>query len=383
MQKYPVGLLFSLTGPYEVVGRSMLNGAALAVEEVNEASRSGIQLIPVTADPGGELQRYALLCNELLDAGIRHVIGCYTSSSRKELIPVIEKRDTLLWYPSHYEGFESSCNVIYTGAAPNQHIIPLIDYALEQRSRRIFCIGSNYIWAWENNRILREILLARGGSILAERYLRIDEHDFGQTIAAILASKPDFVFNTLIGSSAYRFFGEFRAACAARGIDQARAMPVLSCSLSEPELVEIEPEARDGHISSNVYFSSIGSPENAHFVAAYNRRFPEGPVVSADAEASYVAIRLLALALAEAGTDDIKPVASAAGRQALQAPQGKVRLDPDTMHAFLTPRIGRSRADGGFDILHEADGPVAPDPYLIRSTARLEPVAAPRFRIVS
>ena len=360
----------------------MLNGALLALEEV-EAASPDLQLTPLIADPGGDLQQYALLCHELLDTGIRHVVGCYTSSSRKELIPIVEKRDALLWYPSHYEGFESSCNVIYTGAAPNQHIIPLVEYALEQRDRRVFCVGSNYIWAWENNRILREVLLARGGSIVAERYVRIGEDDFSQTIAAILAAKPDFVFNTLIGGSAYRFFGEFRSACSARGIDQARAMPVLSCSLSEPELIEITPAARDGHISSNVYFSSIDSPENARFVAAYDRRFPEGPLVSADAEASYVAVRLMARALAEAGTDDIKAVASAAGRQVLQAPQGAVRLDAQTMHAYLTPRIGRSRADGGFDILQAAAAPVAPDPYLVRSTARLEPAASPRLRIVS
>ena len=383
MRDYPIGLLFSSTGPYDVVGRSMLNGAVLAVEEVNRATQHGLHLTARTADPGGELQLYPLLCNQFLDAGIRHVVGCYTSSSRKELIPVVEKRDALLWYPSHYEGFESSSNVVYTGAAPNQHIIPLIDYALDQRSRRVFCVGSNYIWAWENNRILREVLLARGGLIVAERYVRIGEDDLAQTIDAILAARPDCVFNTLIGSSAYRFFGEFRAACAARGIDQARAMPVLSCSLSEPELIEIAPEARDGHISSNVYFSSVESPENRRFVAAYDRRFPEGPAVSADAEASYVAIRLMALALAEAGTDDIGAVASAAGRQTLQAPQGLVQIDAQTMHAFLTPRIGRSRADGGFDILRAAAAPVAPDPYLVRSSARLEPVASPRLRIVS
>src|ERR1700712_2183852 len=135
----------------------MLNGAILAIEEVNAAAGSGLQLKPVIADPGGELSHYPLLCRDMLDNGIRHVVGCYTSSSRKELIPLIEKRDALLWYPSHYEGFESSSNVIYTGAVPNQHIVPLIDYMLQQPHRkRVFCVGSNYIWAWENNRVLRE-----------------------------------------------------------------------------------------------------------------------------------------------------------------------------------------------------------------------------------
>jgi len=383
VRTYLMGLLSSCTGPYNVAGRSMLNGAILATEEVNATPGPGVRLQPILADPGGDLISYSRFCNELLDAGARHVVGCYTSSSRKELIPVFEKRDALLWYPSHYEGFESSSNVVYTGAVPNQHIVPLIDYVLRQSSRRrIFCIGSNYIWAWENNRVLREIMLARGGSVLGERYFAIGDHDFGQAIEAILKTRPDFVFNTLIGSSSYRFLEAFREACATRGIDQAEAMPVLGCTLSEPELDEVTPGARDGHISSSVYFSSIGSEENRRFVAAYSRRFPEGPVASADAEASYIAVRLLALALAEAGTDDIKPVIAAAGQQTLQAPQGEVRIDAATMHAFLTPRIGRSRLDGGFDILHEARTSAQPDPYLVRNTPRLEQATVPKLRIV-
>lgn len=361
----------------------MLNGALLALEEVNADPASGILLQPQIADPSGKLAQYSLFCNELIQSGARHIVGCYTSSSRKELIPIVEKRDALLWYPSHYEGFESSSNVIYTGAVPNQHIVPLIDYVLLKRNRRVFCVGSNYIWAWENNRVLREVLLPHGGSILAERYFPVGEHDFSQVIEVILAARPNFIFNTLIGSSAYQFFSQFRSACQSRGIDQAQVMPLLSCSLSEPELVEIASEARDGHISSSVYFSSIESAENRCFTEAYCRRFPNGPAVSADAEASYIAVHLLALALAAAGTDDINAVAEAASRQVLRAPQGEVRIDGRTMHAYLTPRLGRSRADGSFDILREAAAPVQPDPYLIRHTASLEAVSPARLRIVS
>ncbi len=382
MLSVPIGLLFSTTGPYGVVGTAMLNGALVAAEEVNRAG-SELRLHIMHADPGGDLARYEPLCRELLDRDVRHIVGCYTSSSRKELIPLVEKRDALLWYPSHYEGFESAPNVIYTGAAPNQHIIPLIGHILQQRGRRVFCIGSNYIWAWENNRILREVLVPRGGTIVGERYLPVGDVDLAQVIEAILEAAPDFVFSTLIGTSAYRFFSMFRAACAGREIDQANVIPILSCSLSEPELVEIDAVARDGHISSSVYFSSIASEENHRFVRGYADKVAGDAVASADAEASYVAVRLLALALAEAGTDDIGPVARKALRQTLQAPQGTVRLDPQTMHAWLTPRIGRSSADGHFDILYEAAFPVQPDPYLVRSMPKLEPAAAPRLRLVS
>jgi len=117
-------------------------------------SRGDIVLEPVVVNPSGDLARYRSLSLELLGSGIRHVVGCYTSSSRKEVIPCFEKFDGLLWYPSHYEGFESSDNVIYTGAAPNQHVLPLVDYLASRVGSRAFCVGSNYIWAWENNRNL-------------------------------------------------------------------------------------------------------------------------------------------------------------------------------------------------------------------------------------
>lgn len=377
-----VGVMFSATGSYSVVARSMLNGALLAFREIAE-SGGAVTLEPVVVNPSGDLARYRALSLELLGAGIRHVVGCYTSSSRKEVIPCFEKFDGLLWYPSHYEGFESSDNVIYTGAAPNQHVLPLVEYLASRVGTRAFCVGSNYIWAWENNRIFREALSAHGGNVIAERYLSIGDTEFDQVISAILDQRPDFVFNNLIGTSTYAFFRAFRAACRARGLDQANDIPVASCTLSEPELAEIGADAVDGHLTSSVYFSSLGSPANAAFIAAYAKAFPDGPVSSADAEASYIAVKLLAAALEQAGTDDARTVRSAVANRRLLAPQGEVRIDPQTYHAWLTPRIGRSAANGQFDVLLEAPGPIAPDPYLVQSSPRFaSAMRSPVLRVV-
>lgn len=376
-----IGVMFSSTGSYAVVARSMLNGALLAFREIAEAG-DDITLEPVVVNPSGDLQRYRALALELLGSGIRHVVGCYTSSSRKEVIPCFEKFDSLLWYPSHYEGFESSDNVIYTGAAPNQHVLPLIDYLASRVGTRAFCIGSNYIWAWENNRIFREALTARGGTVIAERYLPVGDTEVDQVVAAIIDQRPDFVFNNLIGTSGYAFLRAFRATCAARGIDQARRIPVASCTLSEPELAELAG-AVDGHIASSVYFASLKSAENAAFTAAYQRHFPNGPVSSADAEASYIAVKLLAGALRHAGTDDVRAVRAAVANRRLLAPQGEVRIDPQTYHAWLTPRIGRSTTDGQFELLLEARHPVAPDPYLVQSSPRYAvAMRPPALRVV-
>ncbi len=378
-----VGVMFSSTGPYDVVARSMLSGVRLAIAEVNAATDLPVILAPVVLDPGGALDAYRAGADALLRAGVRHVVGCYTSSSRKEVIPYFEKYDALLWYPSHYEGFETSSNVVYTGAVPNQHLIPLIDHLLRHHGRHAFCVGSNYIWAWESNRLVRENLLRQGGSVLAERYCAVGETDFEQIIAAILKVMPSFVFTTLIGTSAYSFLRSFRRACRARGIDQARTIPVASCSLSEPELEAIGAEAVDGHLSSSVYFSTIPTAANTRFVAAYEAAYPDGPAACADAEASFVAVWLLARALADAGTDDVDAVRAAAVRQQIAAPQGRVWIDPETLHAFLTPRIGRSNAACRFDILNEAAEPVRPDPYLVWNSQRFTAPDAAQLRLVS
>jgi branched-chain amino acid transport system substrate-binding protein len=381
--RHRLGLLFSITGPYATIGQAMLNGALLAVDEVNGGGFP-FALEPSIADPGGALSAYARLAKSMLiDERLVHVIGCYTSSSRKEVLPYFEKYDGLLWYPSHYEGFESSENVVYTGASPNQHIVPLADFLLKRHGNQAYFVGSNYIWAWENNKIMREAVLAAGGSVLAERYVPVGDTDHDAIVRQILDHRPDFIFNTLIGDSAYAFFRALRRAAKRAGIDQPRDMPVASCSLSEPELAEIGPEACDGHISSSVYFESIATEANASFARAYRRRFPGQRATSADAEASYNAVHLLARALAAAGSDDMPAVRSVLSQVEFDAPQGPVRIDSDNRHSHLTPRIGVSNGEGGFDIIFAASQPIKPDPYLIWDDVHHERPARPsHLRVV-
>jgi ABC-type branched-subunit amino acid transport system substrate-binding protein len=361
-----IGLLFSTTGPYEAIGRSMQRGACLAIDEIASDPRFDFRIEAIPIDPGGRVEEYAHGAQHLLARErVTHVIGCYTSSSRKEVLPCFEKYDGVLWYPSHYEGFETSDNVIYTGASPNQHIVPLASYLLRKHGKNAFCVGSNYVWAWENNRILREAVHAKGGRILAERYFRVGEVDFSSVIGQIIDLRPSFIFNTLIGISSYAFFRELHRAAYARGIDQPRILPVASCSLSEPELLEIGPEACSGHISSSVYFESIDSERNKSFVRCYRKKFLDAGPTSADAEAPYIAVHLLARAIRHAGSPDMGPILAALPFVAMEAPQGKVRIDPENRHSYLTPRIGISNADGHFDIIYEAPQPVRPDPYLV------------------
>jgi ABC-type branched-subunit amino acid transport system substrate-binding protein len=380
-----IGLLFSASGPYSTIGRAMLNGAMLAIDEINADPGFALALQPVSVDPGGRNVEYAATARRFLTSEhLTHVVGCYTSSSRKEVLPFFEKYDGLLWYPSHYEGFESSENIVYTGAAPNQHILPLVEYLLHTYGNRAWCIGSNYIWAWENNKILREAVQGANGVVLAERYFAIGEVDFDAVVQQIISARPSFVFNTLIGTSAYAFFRAFRTIAEAQGIDQRQAMPVASCSLAEPELLEIGPEACAGHISSSVYFETVRGQRNAAFVAAYRRSFPDAGPTSADAESSYLAVHLLARAVRRAHSDKLAAVREVLAHVSMEAPQGEVHIDRDNRHCYLTPRIGISNAAGGFDIIYEAPHPVKPDPYLVWHVSKVQPARrqAPNLRLV-
>ncbi|HTW25802.1 MAG TPA: transporter substrate-binding domain-containing protein [Acetobacteraceae bacterium] len=383
----PVGIVVSTTGSYAPVGRDMHDGALLAIRQINADDANPFRLEPVAADPGGQLETYRTVCEEMLrDRGIRHIIGCYTSSSRKEIIPVIEKYDGLLWYPSHYEGFESCDSVIYGGAAPNQHLVPLAGWMLPRYGTNVYCIGSNYIWPWENNRIMRQLAEAAGGRILRERYLPVGSTEVGEIVREIAAMRPDFVFNTLIGESSYAFYRAYHALREQDPEFASDRRPVTSCSLSEPELLAIGGEAAAGHLTSSVYFQSIGRSENAAFVTAFRAAFGAERVTSADAEAGWIVATLLARAIREAGSSAVAEVKRAVYECRLEAPQGPVRVDAENNHAWLTPRIGRSDAAGGFALLWEAETPARPDPYLARvelATVRTRMRAAgARLRVI-
>jgi ABC-type branched-subunit amino acid transport system substrate-binding protein len=363
-----IGIMFSTTGSYAAVGMSMFAGAQLAISEINADANLPFRFTPVVINPGGVVTAYFDAARTLLSKHeVNHIFGCYTSSSRKEVLPLFEKYDGLLWYPSHYEGFETSDNVVYTGAAPNQHILPLARHLTEHHGKRGWFVGSNYVWAWENNRILREALIEVDGRVVGERYFPVSELDFDALAQQIIHDRPDFIFNTLIGKSSYAFLHSVRTAALAAGIDQPSSMPVASCSLSEAELPLIG-ESASGHLSSSVYFSTINSPENNRFVGAWNRQFSHLGHACADAEATYIAVHLLARAIARGGNASFASVHAAVRGLQFHAPQGLVTVDPDNLHCAMRPMVGRSTADGTFDILHSDCGPVRPDPYLVWSS---------------
>jgi ABC-type branched-subunit amino acid transport system substrate-binding protein len=385
----PLGLLFSTSGNYRAVGNAMLSGALLGIEQVAADPGYGFCFNPQAANPAGHVARYYAQAEDLLRyRSVSHVIGCYTSSSRKEVVPLFEQFDGLLWYPSHYEGFECSSNVIYVGAAPNQHIVPLARYLMSTLGKRVLCIGSNYVWAWESNRVMREIVEADGGAILAERYHSVGAKDFERAVDEICELKPDFIFTSLIGESSQAFIRAYGLARHQRRIEAGRS-PMASCTLSEADLQCLDPEVRDGHIASSVYFQSIDRPVNHDFVRRYKERFGASSMTSADAEAAYISVLLLAMAIKKADSADVAAVRAAVPACRLDAPQGLVRIDRENNHCYVTPRLGVSTATGDFRILSADEQPMKPDPYLVWfdaardiSQAPRNPSRAARFKVI-
>jgi branched-chain amino acid transport system substrate-binding protein len=357
-----VGVLFSRSGPTGVTESEHFFGTALAIEEINQLG--GVldrPLIPVVYDPKGDIAEYRkLAARMLLEDEVTVVFGCSRSSSRKAVLPVIERNNALLWYCSFYEGFEYSPNVIYTGAVPNQNSVQLAAYLMQNHGKRFYLVGADYIYPRESNRVMRDMVEQHGGEILDEVYLPIEAGDaeLKEVLADIQAQQPDVVFSTLVGQSARRFYQLYPEF----GLDPKK-MPIASLSMAEEEIRLIGPALCEGHITSATYFGSVQNESNQRFMALWRQRFGDRPT-STWSEMAYTQVHLFARALQRAGGMDRRKLVEAARAVSFDSPEGRVTVDAENNHCTLTPRIGICRADGQFDIAWEASEPVRPDPYM-------------------
>lgn len=361
-QSWRVGILYSRSGATSVTESAHFFGTVLAIEEIN--ALGGVldrPLAPVAYDPKGDSGEYRRLASQLvIDDEVNVIFGCSRSSSRKAVLPVVERNNALLWYCSFYEGFEYSPNVIYTGAVPNQNSVQLAAYLLQHKGRRFFLVGADYIYPRESNRVMRDVVEQHGGEILDEIYLPIDAGpaELNDVLQDIRTVQPDVVFSTLVGESARCFYGLY----ADQGFDASR-MPIASLSMAEEEIRLIGPERCVGHITAATYFQSLSNPQNAHFLELWRRRFGDRPT-STWSEMAYTQVHLFARALQRVGSLDTRRLVEAVRTVRFDSPEGPVSVDPDNNHCVLTPRIGVCRADGQFDVVWEGSEPVKPDPYL-------------------
>ncbi|MBE9184610.1 urea ABC transporter substrate-binding protein [Microcoleus sp. LEGE 07076] len=356
-----IGILHSLTGTMSISEISVKDATLLAVEEINEAGGVlGRPLEVVIEDGASDLQTFAQKAKQLLqEAQVAVVFGCWTSASRKAVLPAFEQYGGLLFYPVQYEGLEQSPNIFYTGAAPNQQMVPGVNYLLAQGKRKIFLLGSDYIFPRTANRIVKAQLAALGGELAGEVYLPLGSMEVDEAIADILAVKPDAILNTLNGDSNVAFFQKLRES----GLNP-EDLPVMSASIAEEEVRAIGPSNIAGHLVVWNYFQTVDTPENRKFVKAYKARYGENRVTDDPIEAAYFGVYLWKQAVEKAGSTDAVKVRAAAKNMELAAPSGKVKIDAETQHTWKTVRIGKVRSDGQIEEIWNSGAPVRPDPFL-------------------
>jgi ABC-type branched-subunit amino acid transport system substrate-binding protein len=363
-ESWRVGVLFSQSGVMAVIEETQLRATLLAIDEINRSGGiNGRELVPVIYDPQSDAQAYALCAKRLMiEDGVNMIFGCYTSSSRKAVLPVVERLNALLWYPTLYEGFEFSSNVIYTGAAPNQNSVALSSYLSRTYGPRFYFVGSDYVYPRESNRVMRDLLRRRGCTVVGETYLdlRCKRNDFGPVMRQIKNAGADVIFSTVVGYSTIYLYQAFLEA----GLD-ARVTPIASLTTTESEVRAMGFDIAAGHITAAPYFQSVSGERNDSFVKCYKARYGEDEPTNMCAEAAYFQVHLFANALAQTNSLDTDLIKQCVLGSDFDAPQGRVSVSAATSHTNLWSRVGRVDRRGQFEIMQQSEMPVGADPFLV------------------
>jgi urea transport system substrate-binding protein len=357
----PVGILHSLTGTMSISEVSVRDAELMAIDEINAAGGLlGKKLKPVIEDGASDWPTFAEKTKKLLQKdSVVTIFGCWTSASRKAVLPVVEQNKGLLWYPVQYEGVESSPNIFYVGATTNQQIIPAVTWLLQNKGKKFYLLGSDYVFPRTANKIIKEQLKAEGGTLVAEEYTPLGHTDYNTIISKIKKEKPDVVFNTLNGDSNVAFFKQLKDA----GIT-AKDLTTMSVSIAEEEVRGIGASVLDGHYTAWNYYQTTDTPENKKFVEAYKAKYGKDRVTDDPIEAGYTAVYLWAEAVKKAGSFEVEKVKAAAKGIAWNSPEGKVTIDGENQHISKTARIGQIGADGLIKEVWNSGQPLKPDPFL-------------------
>lgn len=362
-----IGILHSLTGTMGQSGSSVADATLLAIDELNRSGGVlGRPVEAIVADGRSDPDRFLDEAKRLIkDEQVCTIFGCWTSASRKTVVPLFEELDHLLVYPVQYEGLEESPNVIYTGATPNQQIIPAVKWAYAfENKRRFFVVGSDYVFPRVAHETIKDQLRELGAELVGEAFLPLGSSNFGPVVEQIAAAKPDMILNLINGDSNLAFFRELRA----KGLTPEKT-PTISFSIGEEELRQLDAADVAGDYAAWNYFQSITSDENTAFIASFRQKYGPQRVVTDPMESAYFGVRLWAQAVEECGTTEPRQIRHAILNQRMTAPGGQVRIDPTTQHTFKTPRIGRIQSDRQFDVVWTAAKPEPPIPYPPSRTA--------------
>jgi urea transport system substrate-binding protein len=372
-----VGVLHSLSGTMAISETALKNTVLMTIDEINAAGGVlGKKLEAVVVDPASNWPLFAEKARQLITQDkVSVVFGCWTSVSRKSVLPVFEELNSLLFYPVQYEGEELSQNVYYTGAAPNQQAIPAVEYLMSKdggSAKRFVLLGTDYVYPRTTNKILRAFLKSKG---IAEADIMEDYTPFGhsdyQTIIAKIKKfagegKKTAVISTINGDSNVPFYKELGN----QGL-KATDVPVVAFSVGEEELRGVDTKPLVGHLAAWNYFMSVKNPQNTAFIKQYKAWAKANNVPNLDTvvtndpmEATYVGIHMWAQAAKKAGSVEVDKVRKAMGGQTFKAPSGFVlKMDETNHHLHKPVMIGEVQGDGQFDVVWATKGPIRAQPW--------------------
>lgn len=354
-----VGILHSLTGTMAIGEKSLKDAELMAIAEINDSGGVLGKIVEaIVEDAQSKPAQFAFKARKLLEIDkVATVFGCWTSASRKAVLPVFEELNSLLWYPLQYEGLESSPNIFYTGLCPKQQVEPALEWLLENKGNKFYLLGSDYVFPRTVNKIIKSELKQQGGTLLNEEYVPLGEKDFNLTIEKIKQWRPDVVFSTINGDSNIAFYRQYKEA----GISAAE-IPILATSVAEEELQKIG-EIAAGHYGSWTYFQELDTPQNIIFVEQFKARYGSDRVTSDPIESAYSQVYLWKLAVEKAGSFDTDKVRQAAINLTYEAPGGLVKIEKN-QHLWKHCRIGQIMPNGQFQEVWTTENLIKPQPWL-------------------
>ena len=354
-----VGILHSLTGTIAIAEASVVDAEKMAIEEINKAGGvMGRPLEVIVEDGASDWPTFAEKARKLLERDkVAAIFGCYTSASRKAVLPVMERYKGLLYYPTYYEGLEQSPNIMYTAQEGTQSAIASLDWLYKNKGKKFYLIGSDYIWPRTMNKIANLHVKKIGGSIVGESYYPLGSIEFASEINKIRAAKPDVIWSTVVGGSNVAFYKQLNAA-GITGKNQA----LCAMAVSEEEASGIGPENLEGFMSCMGYFQSLKNPANDKFVKAFKAKYGANRVVGDTMECGYISVYLWKLAVEKAKSLEVPKVVDASSDLAFDAPEGKIKFHKSNHHLWKHARIGNFRRDGQIDMIYESPL-IEPNPF--------------------
>lgn len=354
-----VGILHSLTGTIAIAEAAIVDAEKMAIDEINAAGGvMGRKIEPILEDGASDWPTFAEKARKLLLRDkVAAVFGCYTSASRKAVLPVFEQNNGLLYYPTYYEGQEQSKNVIYTAQEATQSVIAAIEWLAKNKGKTFFLVGSDYIYPRTCNKIAKPTIARLKGKTLGEEYAPLGHTEFSSIINKIKAAKPDCIYSTVVGGSNVAFYKQLKAA----GLGGDKQV-LLSTVVSENEIDGIGKENAVGYYACMGYFQSLKNPANEKFVKAIKAKYGSDRVVGDPMECGYTGVYFWKLAVEKAKSFDVGKVTAASSEMPLAAPEGNIKLHKTNHHTWKHARIGQARADGQFDIVFESPL-IEPNPF--------------------